>query len=121
VADPALAEPPEDTPPCPPAANPPEAEPLDVPNPEDPTVPVPAPVPAPFELAEPFELPEVFEKAVPLDVPFEAGAPVEPATVQGAPHAATDSATATAIGAIPRIRRFWSMFMALFPLVSLIP
>jgi len=38
-----------------------------------------------------------------------------------APHAATDSATATAIGAIPRIRRFWSMFMALFPLVSLIP
>jgi hypothetical protein len=121
VADPALAEPPEETPPCPPtaeppAAEPPEAEPPDAPNPEAPALLEPAPVP--FEATEPFELAEVLDSAPLLEAPFEAGAPLEPA-MHGAPHAASDSTTATATGAMPRIRRFLDVFIFLLPLRSL--
>jgi len=119
VADPALAEPPEDVPPCPPTAEPPEAEPPeDVPKLDPPTVPEDPLVAVPFEATEPFELAAVLDSAPLLEAPFEAGALLEPA-MHGAPHAASDSTTATATGAMLRIRRFLDVFMFLLPLRSL--
>jgi hypothetical protein len=84
------------------------ADPL-VPAPDDPLDPTPpAPkdpaVPVPFELAELFERPEP---------PVVAGA-LEFA-MHGAPHAAIDSATAAATGAILTIRRILVVFMAVSP------